>query len=138
MPFSAATLDGDPGLTSSALALLAVPSLAPGKIVNKALLKKAVREADVIVAGYHQLERYGPEELDGKVVITATISPERQEFLKERGVRVVIDCSIQLFEQTVAPSSWTSPSPSLRETTSTGRSVRSSSHRSRRRWRGCP
>jgi predicted amino acid dehydrogenase len=78
-----------------------LPSLAPAKIVNKALLKKAVRDADVVVAGYHQLERYGPEELDGKVVLTSTISPERLEALKERGVRVVVDCSIQLFEQTV-------------------------------------
>lgn len=78
-----------------------LPSLAPGKIVNKALLKKAVRDADVVVAGYHQLERYGPEELDGKVVLTSTISPDRQEALQERGVRVVVDCSIQLFEQTV-------------------------------------
>ncbi|MFW2387981.1 MAG: dehydrogenase [Polyangiales bacterium] len=78
-----------------------LPSLGPGKLLNKALLKKAVKDADVIVGSYHQLERYGPEELDGKVVLTATISPDRQEALKERGVRVVIDASIQLFEQTV-------------------------------------
>ena len=78
-----------------------LPSLAPAKQLNKALLKKAVRDADVIVGGYHQLERYGPDELDGKVELTSTISPDRQQALKERGVRVVIDCSIQLFEQTV-------------------------------------
>ena len=78
-----------------------LPSLAPAKLLNKFLLKKAVRDADVIVASYHQLERYGPGELDGKVVLTSTISPDRQEALKERGVRVVIDCSIQPFEQIV-------------------------------------
>ena len=78
-----------------------LPSLAPAKRFNKLLLKKAVRDADVIVAGYHQLERYGPDELEGKVVLTSTISPDRQQVLKERGVRVVIDCSIQIFEQTV-------------------------------------
>jgi predicted amino acid dehydrogenase len=78
-----------------------LPSLAPAKRFNKSLLKKAVRDADAIVAGYHQLERYGPDELEGKVVLTSTISSDRQEALKERGVRVVIDCSIQLFEQTV-------------------------------------
>ena len=78
-----------------------LPSLAPGRLVNRFLLKKAVRDADVIVASWHQLERYGAAELDGKVVLTSTISPERLQALKERGVRVVVDCSIQLFEQTV-------------------------------------
>lgn len=80
---------------------LSRPSLAPGKMVNQFLLKKAVRDADVIVAPYHQLERYGPGELEGKAVLTSTVSPERLQALKERGVRVVLDCSIQLFEQTV-------------------------------------
>ncbi|MGB8221083.1 MAG: hypothetical protein WCF10_00785 [Polyangiales bacterium] len=78
-----------------------LPSLAPARWFNRSLLKKAVRDADAIVASYHQLERYGPDELEGKVVLTSTISPDRLQTLKERGVRVVIDCSIQLFEQTV-------------------------------------
>ena len=78
-----------------------LPSLAPGRLVNRFLLKRAVRDADVIVASWHHLERYGAAELDGKVVLTSTISPERLQALKERGVRVVVDCSIQLFEQTV-------------------------------------
>ncbi len=76
-------------------------SLAPARLANRLLLNKAVREADVIVAPYHQLERYSQAELDGKVVLTSTISPERQQSLKEKGVRVVIDCSIQLFDDTV-------------------------------------
>ena len=78
-----------------------LPSLAPARRFNRSLLKKAVRDADAIVASYHQLERYGPDELEGKVVLTSTISPDRLQTLKERGLRVVIDCSIQLFEQTV-------------------------------------
>ena len=78
-----------------------LPSLAPARRFNRSLLKKAVRDADAIVASYHQLERYGPDELEGKVVLTSTISPDRLQALKERGVRVVVDCSIQLFEQTV-------------------------------------
>ncbi|MCB1847120.1 MAG: hypothetical protein KDI04_06940 [Halieaceae bacterium] len=78
-----------------------LPSLAPGRLVNRFLLRRAVRDADAIVASWHQLERYGAAELDGKVVLTSTISPERLQALKERGVRVVVDCSIQLFEQTV-------------------------------------
>lgn len=78
-----------------------LPSLAPARRFNRSLLKKAVRDADAIVASFHQLERYGPDELEGKVVLTSTISPDRLQALKERGVRVVIDCSIQLFEPTV-------------------------------------
>ena len=78
-----------------------LPSLAPARRFNRSLLRKAVRDADAIVASYHQLERYGPDELEGKVVLTSTISPDRLQALKERGVRVVIDCSIQLFEPTV-------------------------------------
>jgi len=80
---------------------VALPSLAPGRLLNQFLLKQAVRDADVIVAPYHQLERYEPGELDGKTVLTSTISDERLQALKDRGVRVVLDCSIQLFEQTV-------------------------------------
>ncbi len=78
-----------------------LPSLAPARRFNRSLLKKAVRDADAIIASYHQLERYGPDELEGKVVLTSTISPDRLQTLKERGVRAIIDCSIQLFEQTV-------------------------------------
>jgi len=78
-----------------------LPSLSPGRLVNELLLKKAVRDADAIVASYHQLERYGAAELDGKVVLTSTVSPERLQALKKQGVRVVVDCSIQPFEQTV-------------------------------------
>jgi len=52
-----------------------LPSLAPARRFNRSLLKKAVRDADAIVASYHQLERYGPDELEGKVVLTSTISP---------------------------------------------------------------
>jgi predicted amino acid dehydrogenase len=78
-----------------------LPSLAPGRLLNQFLLKKAVRDADVIVAPWHQLERYGLAELEDKAVLTSTVSPERLAALKEKGVRLVVDCSIQPFEQTV-------------------------------------
>ena len=78
-----------------------LPSLAAARLATRLLLKKAVKDADVIVAPYHQLERYSRAELDGKVVLTSTISAERQQSLRDKGVRVVVDCSIQLFEETV-------------------------------------
>ena len=79
-----------------------IPSVAPLKFFNHFLLKRAVREAHVVVAAhYDQLRHYGREELDGKTVITSTVSQERIEELAEKGVRMVLDCSIQPFEETV-------------------------------------
>ena len=78
-----------------------VPSISPVRQLNKFTLRKAVRDAHVIVATYEQLEAYAATDLEGKTVVTSTISPDRLKTLKEKGVRVVIDCSIQLFEQTV-------------------------------------
>lgn len=78
-----------------------LPSLPPGKYLNQFILKKAVRDAHVVVAPYHQLERYELPELCGKIILTSTVSPARLEALKDKGVRMVIDCSIQLFKHTV-------------------------------------
>ena len=76
-----------------------LPSFSPVKLLNQRVLKKAVVDADVIVAPYNQLLHYEPEQLAGKTVLTSTVSPQRLEVLKEKGVRLVIDCSIQPFEQ---------------------------------------
>ncbi|MDX1735893.1 MAG: hypothetical protein R3228_16075, partial [Halioglobus sp.] len=81
-----------------------VPSLAPFKFVNHLLLKRAVRDAHVVVALYDQLQHYGREELEGKTVITSTVSDERLRELADKGVRLVLDCSIQLFDETVGPN----------------------------------
>jgi predicted amino acid dehydrogenase len=78
-----------------------LPSLGAAKYVNKLLLKAAVRDADVVVASYPQLEHYGLKELEGKTVITSTISDDRLSELRDKGVRLVIDCSLQLFPEIV-------------------------------------
>ena len=78
-----------------------LPSLAPGKYLNKMILRRAIQDADVIVATYDQLQRFTAKDLADKAVLTSTISPERLATLKEKGVRLVIDCSIQPFEETV-------------------------------------
>jgi predicted amino acid dehydrogenase len=76
-------------------------SVAAGRYINTLMLKRAVRNADVVVAPFHQLESYGRKELEGKTLITSTVSADRVEVLKDKGVRLVIDCSLQLFPQTV-------------------------------------
>ncbi len=78
-----------------------VPGIGPGRYLQQLVLKKAVQDADVIVAPYEQLEDYSAKELDGKTVVSSTISPDRLEVLGRKGVRLIIDCSIQLFDQTV-------------------------------------
>jgi predicted amino acid dehydrogenase len=78
-----------------------VPSIAPFKFFNHLVLRRAVKEAHVVVAPYEQLRHYGQDELDGKTVITSTVSDERLQELREKGVRLVLDCSIQPFKHTV-------------------------------------
>ena len=78
-----------------------VPSLVPFRFFNHFLLRRAVRDAHVVVALYDQLRHYGRDELDGKTVITSTVSAERRAALAEKGVRLVLDCSIQPFAETV-------------------------------------
>jgi len=78
-----------------------IPSIAPFQFFNHLVLRRAVREAHVVVAPYEQLAHYTANELEGKTVITSTVSDERLEELKEKGVRLVLDCSIQPFKQTV-------------------------------------
>ena len=78
-----------------------VPSLAPFRFFNHLLLRRAVKDAHVVVASYDQLQRYGREELEGKTVITSTVSAERRENLAAKGVRLVLDCSIQPFKEIV-------------------------------------
>ena len=78
-----------------------VPSIAPFQFFNHLGLRRAVKDAHVVVAPYEQLRHYGLEELDGKTVITSTVSDERLQELREKGVRLVLDCSIQPFKHTV-------------------------------------
>ena len=78
-----------------------VPAFGPVNYLKKVVLRRAVQEAHIIVASYDQLETYTARELEGKTVVSSTISPARLKALGEKGVRLVIDCSIQPFKQTV-------------------------------------
>ncbi|HQR80659.1 MAG TPA: dehydrogenase, partial [Actinomycetota bacterium] len=74
------------------------PITAPGRRFNQSLLRKAVRDADVLVATYDELMMFGLEELAGKTLITSTISEDRLAHLHERGVDLVLDDTPQPFE----------------------------------------
>ncbi|MCG8613136.1 MAG: dehydrogenase [Pseudomonadales bacterium] len=77
------------------------PSVAPIKEWNHFILGRAMQKADVIAASYETIEDYSLEELGGKVLLTSTISDERLENLRDKGVDVVVDITPQLFDQTV-------------------------------------
>ncbi|MFO7551171.1 MAG: hypothetical protein R6W80_07170, partial [Haliea sp.] len=67
------------------------PSLAVLQEWNQFLLRKALHKAHVVAAGFDDLEPFGPEELAGKTVLSATISRKRLASLVERGVDMVVD-----------------------------------------------
>jgi len=83
-------------------------SVVPLQAWNGYILKKAMQKANIIVVpSYHfhdYLEDVSLEELGGKTIITSTAYDERVEFLKERGVDVIIDTTPKILERVVAPN----------------------------------
>jgi predicted amino acid dehydrogenase len=85
-------------------ALPAVLSSDPVKEWNRFFLRKAIHGATVIVAPVHDLEDFGREDLDGKTIVTSTVSEERLAKLRDKGVATVVDGSPFLFDHVIAPS----------------------------------
>ncbi|MBS3759365.1 MAG: hypothetical protein KGY61_11955 [Desulfobacterales bacterium] len=75
---------------------------------NDFLISKAIQEAQIIVAPYYKFYNYlgrcGLKELGRKVVITATAYDDRVNFLKERGVDMIIDTTPKIMEKVVGVS----------------------------------
>ena len=83
-------------------------SVVPLKKWNNYILSKAMQKATVIVVPGHKFHDYlkdtSIEELGGKTIITSTAYDERIEFLKARGVNIVIDTTPKILERVVAPN----------------------------------
>jgi hypothetical protein len=47
------------------------------------------QEADIIAGDFHFIRRYSPENLNGKLIITNTVTKDDEEMLKNRGVRML-------------------------------------------------
>ncbi|GLQ29638.1 dehydrogenase [Litoribrevibacter albus] len=77
------------------------PSVAPIKEWNKYILRKAAQKADVIAAGYEEVEHFTLEEMGGKTLLSSTITDERLEKLREKGVNMVVDICPKIFDITV-------------------------------------
>lgn len=72
---------------------------------NEYILRKAMQKNDMIMVPYYDFDKYmevaGLEELGRKVVITSTVYDARVEFLKNRGVDIIIDNTPKLLDRVV-------------------------------------
>ncbi len=80
-------------------------STMPVKQWNRFIMQKAMQKHTMIMVPYHDfftcLNNAGLEELGGKVVISSTVYDERVDFLKERGVNMIIDITPKILERVV-------------------------------------
>jgi predicted amino acid dehydrogenase len=83
-------------------------SVVPLQKWNSYVLSKAMQKATIIVVPHHNFYEYlkdtSIEELGGKTIITSTAYDDRVEFLKARGVDVIIDTTPKILERVVAPN----------------------------------
>jgi len=83
-------------------------SAVPIKTWNDYVLRKAMQKANIIVSPYGGFFDYfkdaALEELGGKTIITSTAYDDRVEFLKARGVDVIIDTTPKILERVVGPN----------------------------------
>jgi predicted amino acid dehydrogenase len=86
------------------LATLAARSAPPVKQLARFALRRAMKDATVIVAPVHELDRFGPEELSRKTIITSTVNDQRIKAFKEKNVDLVIDGAPMLFDHVLGPS----------------------------------
>jgi predicted amino acid dehydrogenase len=80
-------------------------SVMPIRVWNEYIMRKAMQKANIIAVPYFDffgyLEKATLEELGGKTIITSTAYDDRIDFLKERGVDVVIDTTPKILERVV-------------------------------------
>ncbi len=75
---------------------LRMPRFAPLEDWKQRLIRRALHTTDVIVASYEALEPYTREDLLGKTIVTSSVSDDRLDNLRDKGVSIVIDSSTRL------------------------------------------
>lgn len=80
----------------------------PIKAMNDYLMRKAMRNSTVVVVPHYDffnyLEHYSEDDLEGKTIITSAAYPDRIDFLKEKGVSIIIDTTPKIFNKVVGVS----------------------------------
>lgn len=78
---------------------------APVRNYNHFLMRRALQQSQIFVVPYYKfydhMQDFGIKELGDKIVITSTAGEDRINYLKERGVEMVIDTTPKLLEQVV-------------------------------------
>ncbi len=57
---------------------------------NKSIIRKYYHDADIIAGDYLYIKKHMPKELNGKTIITNTVTLDDVQTLKKRGVRMLI------------------------------------------------
>lgn len=78
-----------------------LPSLAPFDAWTQLLMRRVLHKTDVVVASYEALDPYTRDDLEGKVIVTSSVSDSRLEVLRAKGVSIVIDSSTRLAGQPI-------------------------------------
>jgi len=85
-----------------------ITGFAPMKKANEFLLRNALRQAHVLVVPhfyfYKYLDCFTAEDLQGKIIITSTTYEDRVNYLKEKGVSVIIDTTPKILDKVVGVS----------------------------------
>jgi len=80
----------------------------PVRALTENLMRKAVREAHILVVPHYQfhkyLDHYTIEELKGKTIISSTVYDDRVAYLKDKGVDVIIDTTPKILKKVVGVS----------------------------------
>lgn len=80
-------------------------SAMPIKKWNEYILRKAMQKSTMIMVPYYDFDKYmeiaGLEELGRKTVITSTVYDARVEFLRKRGVDMIIDNTPKIIDRVV-------------------------------------
>jgi predicted amino acid dehydrogenase len=82
----------------------ALMTSAPARKWTRYVLRQAMRNASVIVAPVHELDRFGARDLAGKTIFTSTVNEARLAAFKAKGVGTVIDGAPALFGHVLDPS----------------------------------
>jgi len=64
------------------------------------------KQADVIAGDYLYIDKYMPEDLQGKIILTNTTTSENVEELKKRGVSLLITTTPVIEEEVLEPMFW--------------------------------
>ena len=68
---------------------------------NKSIIRKYYHDADIIAGDYLYIKKHMPKELNGKTVITNTVTLDDVQTLKKRGVRTVSYTHLDVYKRQV-------------------------------------